>query len=163
MRRADALTHAAVSGLPIGHIEELVRPAGSWRRKARTVAELARIVERHGGGLRAFLATEPDRLRETLLAVHGIGPETADAILLYAGGHPVFVVDAYTRRYLTRHGLASEQAGYEEIQSLFENALGMDVNALAECHALLVELGKRFCRPSPACAQCPLRRDLTEE
>jgi endonuclease-3 related protein len=162
MRDADAMTHSAVADLPIERVEELVRPAGSWRRKARTVAALARAVERHGGGPRAFLAKEPGRLRETLLAVHGIGPETADSILLYAGGHPVFVVDAYTRRYLARHGLAPERARYADVQELFERALGGGVEALAECHALMVELGKRFCRPTPSCPECPLKGDLTK-
>jgi endonuclease-3 related protein len=160
MKEADAMTHEAIAQLSIERLETLVRPAGSWRRKARTVAELARTVDRQGGGLRSFLATEPERLREALLAVHGVGPETADAILIYAGGHPVFVVDAYTRRYLTRHGLLSGRASYGHAQQVFERALGLDVARLGECHALMVELGKRFCRPSPSCLNCPLNADL---
>ncbi len=81
-------------------------------------------------------------------------------MLLYAGGHPVFVVDAYTRRFVERHGIAHARARYAAIQELFIDALGHDADAFAECHALLVELGKRFCRPDPLCCECPLRKDL---
>ncbi len=96
-------------------------------------------------------------LRERLLGVHGIGPETADSILLYAGKHPVFVVDAYTRRVLHRHGLISDPADYEEIRALFEASLPRDPALYNEYHALLVDVGKRWCRPrDPRCAECPL-------
>lgn len=160
MRCAGVLDSAAVSSLPIEDLEGLVRPAGSWRRKARTIAALARAIEADAGGLPGFLSRDAAELRRTLLAVPGVGPETADAILLYAAGRPVFVVDAYTRRYLERHGIADRRAPYDSIRNLFEAALGCDVPALAECHALLVELGKRYCRPSPLCEKCPLKADL---
>ncbi|MCK4409232.1 MAG: hypothetical protein KAW67_04060, partial [Candidatus Eisenbacteria sp.] len=132
------------------------------RRKARTLAALANTIQREKGGLPGLLSMDPGRLREALLAIHGIGSETADAILLYAGGHPVFVVDAYTRRFIERHGIADARAGYGEIQGLFEDALVHDTGAFAECHALLVELGKRFCRSDPVCGECPLRKDLPQ-
>jgi endonuclease-3 related protein len=99
-----------------------------------------------------------DELREQLLRVHGIGPETADSMLLYAGGHPVFVVDAYTRRVLERHGLVHEKATYEEIRRLFENSLPKRVSLFNEYHALIVQTGKHFCKPrAPLCSACPLK------
>ncbi len=160
LREAGALSAPAVLELPVERIEELVRPAGGWRRKARTLAALARTTDRHEGGLQELLGQDADSLRDELLAVRGIGPETADAILLYAAGRPVFVVDAYARRYVSRHGICGERAGYGEIQELFERALGGDAAMLAESHALLVALGKRFCRADPVCGECPLRKDL---
>jgi endonuclease-3 related protein len=99
-------------------------------------------------------------LRQELLGVPGIGPETADSILLYAGGFPIFVVDAYTARILTRHALSPPDAGYEAFQRLFMHALAPDVAVYNEYHALLVAVGKSFCRPVPRCARCPLRADL---
>jgi len=160
VREAGALTPAAVATLPLGRLEQLVRPAGAWRRKARTLAALAQTIEGEDRGLQGLLSRNPGLLRETLLAIRGIGPETADAMLLYAGGHPVFVVDAYTRRFVERHGIAHARVRYAAIQKLFMDALGHDAGAFAECHALLVELGKRFCRPDPICRECPLREDL---
>ena len=160
MRKRAALTPAAVAALPLDRLERLVRPAGTWRRKARTLAALADAILGNEHGLPGLLAMEPELLRETLLAIHGIGCETADAIALYAGGHAVFVVDAYTRRFVERHGMSHSRAAYAEVQRLFEDALGHDAEAFAECHALLVELGKGFCRSEPLCAECPLRKDL---
>jgi endonuclease-3 related protein len=96
-------------------------------------------------------------LREKLLGVHGIGPETADSILLYAGNHPVFVVDAYTKRILARHHLVPEKTGYEEIRRIFEQNLSRDAALYNEFHALIVKVGKTWCRPrAPRCESCPL-------
>lgn len=156
------MTPAAVATMPLDHLERLVRSAGAWRRKARTLAALAKAIQSEEQGLPGLLAMHPELLRKTLLAIHGIGSETADAIVLYAGGHAVFVVDAYTRRFVERHGISESRASYAEIQSLFEHALGHDAEAFAECHALLVELGKRFCRPDPLCSECPLIKDLPQ-
>ena len=102
-------------------------------------------------------------LREKLLTVHGIGPETADAILLYAAKHPVFVVDAYTRRMLERHGLAEPAHSYEEIRLLFERSLPSDVSLYNEFHALIVRNGKEYCRTrNPRCSECPLHSLLPQ-
>jgi endonuclease-3 related protein len=101
--------------------------------------------------------TPTAELRERLLAVHGIGRETADSILLYAGGHGVFVVDAYTKRILARHGLASEKASYEEVRMLFESSLPADTATYNEFHGLIVNVGKNWCRTQkPRCEECPL-------
>jgi endonuclease-3 related protein len=108
-----------------------------------------------------MFATPTMKLREDLLAVHGIGPETADSILLYAGNHAIFVVDAYTRRILTRHGLAAEKAAYDEIRALFEDNLTHDARLYNEYHALIVNTGKNWCRSrKPRCDECPLGRFL---
>jgi len=107
--------------------------------------------------LARMFRTPTAELRERLLDVHGIGPETADSILLYAGSHRVFVVDAYTKRILLRHGLASEKADYEEVRRLFESSLPHDPGLYNEFHALLVNVGKNWCRPrEPRCEDCPL-------
>ena len=96
-------------------------------------------------------------LREKLLGVHGIGPETADSILLYAGAKAIFVVDAYTKRILSRHGWVSDKATYEEMRTLVESHLPRDVSRYNEFHALLVNVGKNWCRPrDPRCSECPL-------
>ncbi len=102
-------------------------------------------------------------LRGQLLAVHGIGPETADSILLYAGEHPVFVVDAYTRRILERHELVPKKTSYEDLRGLLEKSLPRDVSLFNEFHALIVNVGKNFCRPeAPNCSTCPLGRYLAK-
>jgi endonuclease-3 related protein len=95
-------------------------------------------------------------LRKELLSVNGIGPETADSILLYALDKPVFVIDAYTRRVLKRHGLASDDMTYHELQALFHETLPVEILLYNEYHALFVKLGKAFCRPKPRCEGCPL-------
>jgi endonuclease-3 related protein len=108
-----------------------------------------------------MLRTPTAVLREKLLAVHGIGPETADSILLYAGKHPVFVVDAYARRMLERHQLATAKQGYEEIRRIFEHSLLGDAPLYNEFHALIVRTGKEYCRTrNPRCSECPLHSFL---
>ncbi|MCK6486057.1 MAG: endonuclease III domain-containing protein [Phycisphaerae bacterium] len=138
-------------------LAELIRTAGTYRVKARRLKAFVEFLfARHGGRLENMKRVATAELRRQLLAVPGIGPETADAILLYALGRPVFVVDAYTRRVLLRHRLIDERASYEDIQRLFESVLPRDTAMFNEYHALLVEVGKRHCRPSARCAGCPL-------
>lgn len=104
-----------------------------------------------------MFGTPTAQLREKLLSVHGIGPETADSILLYAGNHPVFVVDAYTLRIFGRHGITGGEPRYESVRALFEAALPRDPQLFNEFHALVVNTGKTWCRKSePRCAECPL-------
>jgi endonuclease-3 related protein len=98
----------------------------------------------------------PSRLREKLLSVRGIGPETADSIALYAAGHPVFVVDAYTRRVFSRLGLVRGGESYAAVQRLFEDSLPRDATLYNDYHAQIVRLGKDVCRTRPRCAECPL-------
>jgi len=160
IRAAGAMDPASMAEMTLGGLEELARPSGSFRRKARTLSLLSKAALSARGGLPGLLSRPQDELRRDLLAIPGIGPETADSIVVYAAGLPVFVVDAYARRFVERHGIASPLDRYEEVQAAFEGALGSDADKLGECHALLVELGKRHCGPSPCCGDCPLRYDL---
>jgi len=138
-----------------------LRPAGYFNVKAGRLKNLvAWFLERAGGSVERLKETDPARLREELLGIRGIGRETADSILLYALGFPTFVVDAYTHRILSRHGLVPEETDYEEMKELFEKNLPRDARLYNEFHALLVAAGKEFCRPVPRCAPCPLRRFL---
>lgn len=163
LRHAGALRSARLAAMPGSEIRSLIRPAGFFRRKARTLAALSALIEGRDGGLGGLLEDDTPTLRRTLLGVDGIGEETADAILLYAAGRPVFVVDAYTRRLAVRHGIAPEGACYAQVQRAFADALPGDATLLGEFHALIVELGKRSCRPVPLCEGCPLAGDLSQD
>lgn len=161
LRAAGALHPRRLHEAPLEQVAEWIRPAGYFNVKARRLrAFTSWLMERYGGSVRRMLATPPDRLREDLLGVSGIGPETADSILLYAGGHPVFVVDAYTRRFLVRHGWLKEGATYDETAEVFTRELPRDTALFNEYHALIVALGKTYCRATPRCEACPLRKWL---
>lgn len=161
VRSRRLLTRAHLSALPLGRLAQLIRPSGTFRVKAlRLRAFLRYLRARHQGSLDRMSHAPLDELRRELLAVPGIGPETADSILLYALGRPVFVVDAYTRRVLFRHRLLRRDAGYEEVRAFFERHLPSDPRLFNEYHALLVALGKAYCRSRPLCQECPLRFDL---
>ena len=164
LRRSDLLDPHALNDVPPEELEELIRPAGYYRIKARRLRSLLEfLVERYDGSLEQMFATDPATLREELLAVHGVGPETADSILLYAGEMPVFVVDAYTHRVLSRHGWIGFDAGYHEIQDHFQSSLPQDGALYNEFHALLVRVGNRYCRKSrPKCDECPLAELLPD-
>jgi endonuclease-3 related protein len=157
LRSNDLLEPHALDAVPLEELEELIRPAGYYRVKARRLRNLLDfLVERYDGSLEAMFQSSLPELREELLQVSGVGPETADSILLYAGGLPTFVVDAYTYRVMTRHGWIGFDAGYYEIQDHFHSGLPEDAALFNEYHALLVELGKRHCRKRPVCTGCPL-------
>jgi endonuclease-3 related protein len=162
LREADLLEPRALYAVPPAELEELIRPAGYFRVKARRLRSLLEfLVERYGGSLEAMFTAGLSELRRQLLEVHGIGPETADSILLYAGGLPSFVVDAYTHRIFARHGWIGFDADYDQIQDYVQSALPQDVATYNEFHALLVRLGKDYCRKSnPKCEECPLRQTL---
>ncbi len=161
LHRARALTPQALASLPTPRLAGLIRSSGYYNIKATRLKRFLRFLERrYGLNLSRMFARHPSILRRELLAVPGIGPETADSILLYAGDVPTFVVDAYTRRILNRHGLIRPDATYDQVQALFMTALPPDAALYNEYHALLVAVGKDFCRPIPRCAGCPLRPDL---
>jgi endonuclease-3 related protein len=157
LRREDLLEPRALYGLAVEELEEKIRPAGYFRVKARRLRHLLGfLVNRYGGSLDAMFRTGLPELREQLLAVHGIGPETADSILLYAGGLPTFVVDTYTHRVFARHGWIGFDADYYQIKDHFESGLAQDARLYNEYHALLVHVGKEHCRKTPKCEGCPL-------
>lgn len=149
----------ALRRLSGAELENLIRPAGFARQKAATLRGFLAL-EARSGGLSRLLSRQDADLRSSLLAVRGIGPETADSILLYAAGRPVFVVDAYARRFAVRHGIVRNGASRRQVQGLFEGALPRSERVMNEYHALIVRLGKAHCRPTPRCDECPLRWDL---
>ena len=155
LRAAGALSLEAVLRLPEDELAELIRPAGTPMPKARRLRAFAQLAAEHGG-LDRLLALPVGELRARLLATHGIGPETADAIVLNAAGRPVFQVDAYTVRLFRRLGLGPEGNAYESWQRWFEEALPPDADLYRRYHGLIVLHGKQTCRPRPRCAGCCL-------
>src|ERR1700723_558484 len=164
LREARLLSPRALGTVPLHRLEGLIRSSGYFRQKARKLKAFCEFLRtQYGGSLKRMFATPTIVLREKLLGVFGIGPETADSILLYAGDHPAFVVDAYTKRMLLRHGWAGEKAKYDDVRWIFEREFPGDVKRFNEFHALIVNTGKNFCRAhDPVCHQCPLGRYLEE-
>jgi endonuclease-3 related protein len=190
LRRARRLSVSAMRATPIDELETLVRPSGYFRQKARNLKTFIAFLDRHYSGSLSRMFAEPtEKLRAELLDLNGVGPETADSILLYAGNHPVFVVDAYTRRVLLRHAIIGEKTGYEEIRAMIERAISssgaeylivkqsgsdprhpvsrMSSSARSELaqhynelHALIVRVGNHYCRAKPICEGCPLQTFL---
>ena len=158
LKRADVLSLTAMSDLPRDLLAEYIRPAGYYNIKASRLQNFFTLINVHWDGDLDFLLSQPrDTLREQLLSVKGIGPETADSMVLYAAGQPIFVIDAYTHRILTRHEIIDESFDYHAIQELFMDNLEEDTRLFNEYHALIVQVGKDFCKKSkPACADCPL-------
>jgi endonuclease III related protein len=162
LRREKLLTPRGIESVPAVKLRRLIRPSGYFRQKTKTLKAFVAFLRREYQGSLAKMFRAPTvTLREQLLDVRGIGPETADSILLYAGEHPVFVVDAYARRMLERHGLTSGKPGYEDIRQLFERSLPPDATLYNEFHALIVHTGKHFCRArDPCCEECALKTFL---
>ena len=157
MKAADCLDFESIHAMDLEALGEVIRSAGTYRSKARRLKTFAGwLIKEHGGDLAGTLSADLSRVRPALLALTGIGPETADAILLYAAKRPTFVVDAYTKRVLRRHRLISSGASYDAVKAVFEQALPHEARLFNEYHALLVEVGKRHCRGRAACAGCPL-------
>ena len=161
LREAGAWPAEAILALPQDVVADLVRSAGHFNVKARKVQEFCRVlVEEHGGSIDELLAGDAETVRERLLAIWGVGPETADAMTLYAGRLPTFVVDAYAYRLAERLELSPGARQYERYRQFFLKAVGHDVHRLNEWHALIVRHGQRTCRRSnPRCDECPLLGD----
>jgi endonuclease III related protein len=159
LRAEGLLQWPALSQASRLQIESCIRPAGFYRQKARTIRTFVEWLGRvHGGSLNHLLSQSAEETRRQLLELKGFGPETADAILLYAGKAPVFVADAYTRRIFSRHGLIPERATYSEAQSFIHRHLEKNEAVYNEFHALLVQTGKLFCRRHDVrCQACPLK------
>ena len=164
LRSARLLSPQAIREVPSSRLASLLRPSGYFRQKTKSLKAFVKFLyQAHAGSLDRLFNTPTTLAREQLLAVRGIGPETADSILLYAGKHPAFVVDAYTRRILERHHLAHGNSSYDEIRNLFEASLPADPKIFNEFHALIVHAGKNFCRPqNPRCSECSLSRFLPQ-
>ena len=156
LRAAGVLTSASILALETAELEDLIRPSGFFRQKAERLQLFCRhLRERHANDLARLLDQDLEPARAELLSLKGIGPETADSILLYAGERPSFVVDAYTGRLFGRLGLLDGTEKYAEIRAMFMNGLPIDVDLYNEYHALIVIHCKDFCRKRPLCAQCP--------
>jgi len=199
LRQAGLLSVDGVRDVKLARLERLIRPSGYFRQKAARLKTFVRFLDkRYDGSIQKLFSQPTEQLREQLLSLKGVGPETADSILLYAGNHPVFVVDAYTRRVIDRHAIAAGNTDYEEIRQMFQQVLAPIVSdqelktakalpstesgirgtahppspmsrahraALVqvynEMHALIVGVGKNYCRKTkPACEICPLRKYL---
>lgn len=190
LRRARRLSVSAMRAMPIDELEALVRTSGYFRQKARNLKIfIAFLDKRYSGSLSRMFAQPTEKLRTELLELNGVGPETGDSILLYAGNHPVFVVDAYTRRVLLRHGIINQKTSYEEIRAMIEHAISssgaesliaknvvsdprhpvsrMSSSARTELaqhynelHALIVRVGNHYCRAKQICEGCPLQSFL---
>jgi endonuclease-3 related protein len=158
LKREEILTPKGLREVDLETLSELIKPSGYYNQKARKLKNFIEFLfSCYGGSIENMFKTELYTLREQLLSIKGIGEETADSILLYAGNMPIFVVDAYTRRILSRHNLIPEDASYAQIQSLFMESLPKDANLFNEYHALLVKLGKESCKKrEPICSECPL-------
>jgi endonuclease III related protein len=159
LKKRGILNIKALHDISIPELAHEIRPAGYYNVKAIRLKNLINyIVERYNGDISTLLMENTDTLREGLLSIKGVGPETADSILLYAVERPVFVIDAYTHRILNRHGLADDQASYDNLQQLFMDSLPEDAGLFNEFHALVVRVGKEYCRRRPLCNICPLEK-----
>jgi endonuclease-3 related protein len=157
LKGADLLTPGKLYEIDTAKLAELIRPAGYFNIKAKRLKNfLAWFFKRYDGQLEKLENVPVAKLREELLSIKGVGPETADSILLYALNKPAFVVDAYTARAAVRHHLIDADADYNGLKELFQSNLAADVKLFNEYHALLVRVGKEFCRPTARCSVCPL-------
>jgi len=157
LKAANALDPHAILAMPVEQLATLIRPAGYYNVKARRLREVVGFICKEAGGqVEALSGQDPLQLRQRLLAIRGVGRETADSILLYALGFPFFVVDAYTRRVFGRLGVIEPEADYDEIRAVFEGALQRDAALFNDYHAQIVAHGKHTCRKVPMCAGCVL-------
>ncbi len=160
LKRANLLTPSALKRVSVAHLARLIRPSGYFNLKAKKLKAFVHFLFDQHRGTRSvshLFKLDTRTLRDELLAVYGIGPETADSIILYAARQPIFVVDAYTRRIFARLGLSRDNATYNELQSMFMTHLPPDAKLFNEYHALIVALGKNICvKRAPRCAECPL-------
>jgi len=161
LKRENLISIERLNLINADELALLIRPSGYYNQKAIKIKNfISFLVDEFSGSLELMFATEKSQLRKKLLSIKGVGPETADSIMLYAGGMPVFVVDAYTWRVLYRHGLVPEVTSYDEIQEVFTDSLTEDAGMFNEYHALLVRLAKEHCKKrDPVCSGCPLEYD----
>lgn len=159
LKTAGMLCPVSLNSTGEAEIAGLIKPSGYYNVKARRLKNFLNFLfGEFGGDIEAMFSAGPERLRGMLLEVSGIGEETADSILLYAGGMPVFVVDAYTRRIMKRHGIIDGDPQYSEVQKLITASIPRNTSLYNQFHALIVQAGKDFCRKKPLCEKCPLER-----
>jgi len=159
LKKNNLLEPKKLFQMQVKRLENLIKPCGFFKLKAKRFRSFLKFfINNYDGNLEKMFKSPLNELRKNLISVHGIGPETCDSILLYAGEKLVFVVDAYTIRLCERYPIIKSK-DYEEVKEFFEKNLEKDVNLFKEFHALIVELGKNYCKTKPVCNQCPLRGD----
>ena len=159
LKKENYLNISRLKKIKIKKLASLIKPSGYFNLKAgRLKSFIDYFANHHNENFSHLFKGKLKDIRDSLLSVKGIGPETADSMLLYAGGFPIFVVDAYTKRIFYRLKLTVKNATYEEVQSFFMNHLPREINLYNEYHALIVMLGKYYCKPKPVCDPCPLKK-----
>jgi endonuclease-3 related protein len=157
LKRKRALNAKTIHDMKMDRLALLIKPAGYFNVKAKRLkAFISFLMNEYQGSMRRMKDEETQALRKKLIQIHGIGSETADSVLLYALEKPVFIIDAYTRRVLSRHGIMEHERSYEEFQELFNSSLKSGIKLFNEYHALFVKVGKTYCRKKPRCSGCPL-------
>lgn len=157
LKRERSLSAKAIYKMPLNRLASLIKPAGYFNIKAKRLkAFIDFLINEYDGSMKKMEKEDLETLRVKLLNVNGIGPETADSILLYALEKPIFVIDTYTKRVLSRHKIIGHEEPYEKFQALFHTSLKNDVQFFNEYHALFVRLGKTYCKTKPICGGCPL-------
>lgn len=157
LKKEKCLSPSGFKKIPLKKLARLIRPSGYFNIKAQRLKEFIKFLySEYNGSLADMTKENLSRLRKKLLEVKGIGPETCDSILLYALNKPIFVVDAYTKRVITRHNILNNHSTYHQIQDLFINTLPRNTRLFNEYHALFVKIGKRYCKKTPDCSGCPL-------
>lgn len=158
LKRKKILSVGKLSRVNLKALKSLIKPSGFYNQKARRIKTFLKFLKSRGSKIGNLKKIDPGTLRQDLLNINGIGKETADSILLYALEKPIFVVDAYTKRMCSRHKLCNEKVEYDTLQALFMDNLPQKHSLFNEYHALIVELGKRFCKTrKPLCSECPLK------
>lgn len=170
LKAAKTLSAKKIYALDRKELAQLIRPAGYFNIKAKRLGNFVDIlVKEHGASIKRMMTGSTQIVRDRLLSINGIGPETADSMLLYAGNHHSFVIDAYTKRIFSRHGWCNEKSVYDELQSLCESSLNQksdsqQLDYWQDYHAQLVGTGNRYCKPrNPRCPECPLKTLLPTE
>ena len=158
LKKHNALAVKSINNMPALKLAELIKPAGYFNVKTKRLKNFIHfLMNKYQGSMKRIRDGDIQVIRENLLNVNGIGPETADSILLYALEKPVFVIDAYTKRVLSRHGIMGDEKSYDEFQELFHSSLEINARLFNEYHALFVKVGKTYCkRKKPLCEECPL-------
>lgn len=157
LKKENLLSAKMIYDISTEKLAEYIRPAGYYNIKSKRLKNLVSLlVEEYEGNISRFFDEDMEALRMVLLSVKGIGPETADSIILYAAKKPSFVIDAYTYRILSRHNMVDEQVTYDEMQDLFMDNLDPKYELFNEFHALIVQTGKHYCKKVPKCDNCPL-------
>ncbi|HBG92992.1 MAG: endonuclease [Nitrospirae bacterium RIFOXYB2_FULL_43_5] len=158
LKKEKVLNAKAIHDMPVKKLALLIQPSGYFNIKAKRLKSFINfLMNAYHGSMKKMGSEEIHSLRKKLLDVNGMGPETADSILLYVLDKPIFVIDAYTKRVLSRHNILGHDEAYDKFQELFHSAFKKDVRLFNEYHALFVRVGKEFCKPKPVCEGCPLK------